>query len=324
MLLFDTRALLVSAFNQRRGTNHTQEEIEFGIPFSISELPAGTANIDNTCIRLKAGGYEETFTYRRLGLLEPMQSFSPSTAPLSLRMGDGTVAGGVAESFNKHYGYPMYPEDVLEDTTRITGNVLTLMISNRSVQWLPGQYTFTLDGEYCLFGRKIARLFTTMRVESEWWYENRVDNIKTPDNYPRADLLTYGNDYTPIANLLLRLRGNTDTNSYYQRDRERNTVLAEALRTVDGLPWSGLEANAVLGGPLNLAYLWCAYNGPTAGVDTSLLNRRNVPSHQLKHHKPINTEYDRVAILRPNSWSAPWTNFGFSPNSLILHYNIKD
>lgn len=321
MILFDTRALLVSAFNQRRGTNHAISDVEFGIPFSIAELPVGTATVDNTCIRLRAGGFEETFTYRRLGVLEPMQQFTTTWTPLKMQNGD-TFTAGIAKSISAHYGYPMYPEDILEDGTVVQGSLLTLKISNRSVQWLPGQYAITLDGEHVRIGKRTAKIVIPTRVEPEWWYEDRVDKVNVADTFPRADLLTYGNDYTPIAHMLLKLRSNPDGGSYYYNTRDRQTLLARALTSVDGLPWSGLIQHSSPTA-FTLPSVWCAYNGPTADITPEYTNKRGVPAHQLKHLLPVNTDYERVAVLRPNSTSSPWTTLGFSPDTMLLHYNIE-
>lgn len=321
MILFDTRALLVSAFNQRRGTNHAISDVEFGIPFSIAELPIGTATVDNTCIRLRAGGFEETFTYRRLGVLEPMQQFSTNWTPLKMQNGD-TFTAGIAKSISAHYGYPMYPEDILEDGTTVSGNILTLKISNRSVQWLPGQYTITLDGDHVRIGKRVGKIVIPTRVEPEWWYEDRVELAYVTDAIPRADLLTYGNDYTPIAHMLLKLKANSDSQALFYSIRDRLTLLARALTSVDSLPWSGLVQTSSPTA-FTLPYTWCSYNGPTADITPEYANKRNVPAHQLIHLLPVNTNYERVAVLRPNSNPYPYYNTGFSPDTMLLHYNIE-
>ena len=328
MLLFDTRALLVGAFNQRRGTNHTVDDVEFGIPFANTELPVGTATIDNTCIRVRANGIEETFTYRRLGLLEPMQQFTPNTlAPLKLKMGDGTFTSSIAKSFEGHFGYPLHPDDVLEDGTAISDNSLSIRIANRSIQWLPGTYTFTLDSSYIRVGNNAALVYTPTRVEPEWWYESRVDVSTIPDSRPRLDVLTYGNDYSPVWKHLLRLKGkaNPGSTSYHYNNKERLARLAKALSGVDGLPWSGDNNAPVVGGKFNIYDVWCSYNGPTKDINPALhVNKRNVPAVQLPNLKPIDTRYERVCILRPFSASAAMASNGFSPDTMLLHYNIKE
>lgn len=323
MLMFDVRALLVSLTNHQHGTNYTVDEATFGIPYGIEELPAGTATKDNTSIRVKLRGKEYTHTYRRVGVIDAMRQFQQTTrSRLKMKSDPTSYANGIAKSFITHYGYPMTADDIFEPETLIDNDTLYLTIAKRSVQWLPGKYVFKLDGKYVRDGNEILRVIEPARVEPEWWYEDRVDGFKLPDTTPRADILTYGVDYSPIREYLTLVGQSVWVAAYAQANLPILQDLANALRSVDGLPWC-VEAGAttLASGKFNLYNLWCPYNGPVANCKQSNANITRVPTEQQRVLTPANPAFTHVCMLRAEAGANPIGTKGFAPSTMLIHYN---
>lgn len=323
MLMFDVRALLVSLTNLQHGTNYTVDEATFGTPYGIEELLPGTATKDNTSIRVKIRGVEYTHTYRRVGVLDAMRQFQQATrSMLKLKSDPTSFAAGVAKAFVTHYGFPMTADDIFEPETLIEGDTLYLTIAKRSVQWLPGKYSFKLDGKYVRDGNEILRVIEPARVEPEWWYEDRVDWFKLPDNTPRADILTYGIDYSPIREYLTLLGQPTWVAGYVQTNLGFLQDLANALRSIDGLPWSvDTGATTLASGKYNLYNLWCPYNGPVANCRQSNANLTRVPAEQLRVLEPANPAFTHVCMLRPEAGATAIGTKGIAASTILIHYN---
>lgn len=323
MLMFDVRALLVSLTNVQKGTDYTLDEATFGIPFGLDELLPSTATKDNTSIRVKLRGTEYTHTYRRLGVLEAMRQFpQATTSMLKLKSDPASFANGIAKAFVTHYGFPMVADDIYEPETLIEGDSLYLTIAKRSVQWLPGKYVIKLDGKYIRDGNEILRVIEPARVEPEWWYEDRVDWFKLPDTTPRADLLTYGFDYSPVREYLTLLAQPVWNVAFVQNNQGMLQDLANALHSIDGMPWCvETGATTLASGKFNLYNLWCPYNGPVAGCVKDKANVTRVPAEQIRVLEPANPAFTHVCMLRAEAAATQIGTKGYAPSTIMLHYN---
>lgn len=127
-----------------------------------------------------------------------------------------------------------------------------------------------------------------------------VDNVKLGNynsgQYQRAELLTYGYDYTEAADKLMPTFG-----SGMVLSTEKAAQLATILNAVDNIGWNSSGSN-----PYNLVNTVVRYHGLTAGYN---------PGSDLRSP---NIYYDRVLIL---DFIVDLAGADFYASSLYIHYN---
>lgn len=324
MLLLDYKKMIVDAINMQNSTNYAYADAVFGLPHDAYTIAGADTAATNTLVRVRFGDVEYTLAYDRVlisGSLRDHQYNSRSL--LRLQSVQGDPAASVAKSIQAHYGYPMDPEDIVASSIVIIDSTLIFEVSVRSYRYRKERLMLRLDTTYTLYNNDYWRQYTPARVEPEWYYEDRVDFVAVPDTAPRADMLTYGNDYTPIANVLRRFWGIQPWDpAYAYITVGAMNELAYALRSVDGLPWVFSSAAQTPGSKLNLYYSWFWYNGPIANLTPSKLWAGRVPAEQVRMLDIVDRSYTHVCILRPNSYSSLTNDKSISPSNIILHYNL--
>lgn len=324
MLLLDYKRMLVDAINQANGTNFPFEEAEFGIPHDAYTIPSANPAVTNTLIRIVLGGKEHTWAYNRVTLSESFRDHQfNSRSLLRLQSITEDPRATVAASISAHYGYPMEPEDLVGSSIVVYEGVLSFETTVRSLRYRKERISLRLDGMYPRWMDDYWRVYEPARVEPEFWYEDRVDWVKLPDTVPRADMLTWGNDYSPVATQLQRYIAMTPWDpAYAWTNVARMTELAYALRSVDGLPWIFSTAAQTVGSKLNLMSSWILYNGPTDQVKAATHYNGRVPAEQQRMLDCANKAFTHVMMMRPNSASALTADKTISPSTLMLHYNL--
>lgn len=324
MLLLDYKRMLVDAINQANGTNYPFESAVFGLPHDVYTIPGANPTVTNTLIRIMLGGKEHTWAYNRVTLTESFKDHQFNTRSL-LRLQSVTddPRATVAASISAHYGYPMEPEDIVGSSIVLYENTLSFETSVRSLRYRKERISLRVEGTNLRYLGDYWRVYEPTRVEPEVWYEDRVDWVKLPDTVPRADMLTWGNDYSPIATQLQRFLGMTPWDpAYAWTNVARMTELALALRSVDGLPWTFSASAQTPGSKLNLLSSWFIYNGPTKQVKASTHYNGRVPVEQQRMMDSVNKAFTHVLMLRPNSANTLTADKTISPSCLMLHYNL--
>lgn len=324
MLLLDYKRMLVDAINQANSTNYPFEEAEFGIPHDVYTIPGANPATTNTLIRIVLGGKEFTWAYNRVTLTESLRDHQFNTRSL-LRLQSITddPRATVAASISAHYGYPMEPEDLVGSSIVLYDGTLSFETSARSLRYRKERISLRLDGTYPRWLGDYWRVYEPTRVEPEIWYEDRVDWLKLPDTVPRADMLTWGNDYSPIATQLQRFIASTPWDPTYAWSHiGRITELAYALRSVDGLPWIFSTTVQPVGTKLNLWSSWILYNGPTDQVKAATHYTGRVPIEQQRMLDCTNRDYTHVMMIRPNSAANISADKSIAASTLMLHYNL--
>lgn len=324
MLLLDYKRMIVDAINQANGTNHPFEEAEFGIPHDAFTIPSANPALSNTLIRIVLGGKEHTWAYNRVSIIETFKDHQFNTRSL-LRLQSITEdpRATVAASMSAHYGFPMEPEDLIGSSIVLYNGSLSFEISARSLRYRKERITLRLDGEYPRWLGDYWRLYEPTRVEPEFWYEDRVDWVKLPDTVPRADMLTYGNDYSAIANVLRGFKAALPWDpAYAWTATARMLELAYALRSVDGLPWTFSSTAQTPGAKLNLYNSWFCYDGPTDLVTAAKHYLGRVPVEQQRMLDCVDKSYSHVLMLRPNSGQNLTADKTIAPSVIVLHYNL--
>lgn len=324
MLLLDYKRAIVDHINQANGTDYKVEDAKFGIPYDAVQIPGANPAVSNSVVRVRFGTAEYTYAYNRVTLAESLRDHQyNSRSLLRLQSVTNDPRATVAASITAHYGYPMDPEDIIGNSIVLYETTLVFETSVRSLRYRKEKISLRLDGTYVRHLGDFYRAIEPTRVEPEWWYEDRVDWVKVLDTAPQAAILTYGNDYSPIANTLMRFSAVPVWSATVGLSHlQRMTELAFALRSVDNLPWVIATTAQVVGEKLNLLACHCPYNGPTKKFLAANGVYSRVPTEQLRVMDYVNPEFTHVMLLRPNSNSSLTADKSIAPAAMILHYNL--
>lgn len=213
---------------------------------------------------------------------------------------------------NRFLGTEFKEEEILDEPLELTFETTSVTIKMAPENlWFTGELVIPLKGKY-------------QQIDEVLVYDNafKVDPWTKFLNPTRDGLFdgwmaTHNKSYTTVSEILRGIPSTVTQNKWTNLTIQHATTLANALKSVDGLPWTAASINPTTY-DYNLFNACVVYNGPVEGFDPQFdLLYLEVPSDYWLRHNPARKDHSHVLVLQPNpNYGAK--NLRYSP--IYIHY----
>lgn len=235
-----------------------------------------------------------------------------------------TAKGYVREllpRINQAFGLSLMPEEVEDDTYIINSSLASVVVrlSQTCRYFLPESFTVAIGGVYEVVNEVVQHVPFDIGYHP-FVYKELEDSRTGTRNIPSSFHLTARTDYSPVADILRNMTSGSPGQivSY----DGINSILVNALKSVDGLDWNVVSIGSPA--PQSLFNAYVLYNGPTEMACANNVMYTGVLPDFSATLDLVNSEFDNVLImgLYWNGISYPYTgHHSQTLSGCLFHYN---
>lgn len=293
---------------------YRRKDVVVSPPMNPADFPITTTK--NTIVAVSFDNRSYMVPYDRLNVGAFLAATQRLLEPMPVSHINPRTTHDLYDDFNSYLRLDIAKEDVLDDPIDVGSGSVKFRLGNGN-HWFIGEITVTV----------IPCYQDTVNFGYDWDWSPRlawaVPTVAGTTAYERMDaaLLTFANDYTSQSAAISTIPAWDGVNNWINLNHPDGLKLANAMKAVDGLPWT-----ADIGGiaPWNLCYSAVLFNGPTEAfsgiaVTSYLQAGKMLPRNYHRYADMVDLTFTHVLVAMVN------VNYGATNLNglLIVHHGTR-
>ncbi len=292
---------------------YRRNEVSVSPPMSPKDFPITTTK--NTVVAVSFDDKSYMVPYDRLNVGDWLAATQRLLQPMSVNHTNPKMTHDLYDDFNRYLRLDIAKEDIVNEEIDVTSGSVKFRLNDTN-HWFIGEITVTV----------VACYQNDDAIAFDWdWsprlaYHEATVAGSTGKERVDATLLTYANDYTSQTATLTTIPAWDGAVTWTNLGTSDALKLANAMKSVDGLPWSSSSALS----PWNLYGAGVLFNGPTEAYSGmaytfQLQNGTMLPRNYHRYEDMVDLTYSHVLVAMVN------VNYGANNvNGLVVvHYGTR-
>lgn len=293
---------------------YRRQDVVVSPPMSPADFPITTSK--NTVVAVSFDERSYIVPYDRFNVGAYMAATQRLLLPMSINHPNPKTTHDLYDDFDRYLRLDIAKEDIIDEPIDVATGSVKFRLGNGN-HWFIGEITVTVI--------TCVQNSTEVAIDWDWtprlaWAEATVAGTTGKDRADAA-LLTFANDYTSQTTAIASIPAWDGANSWVNLNLPDGLKLANAMKAVDGLPWT-----ADIGGiaPWNLCYSAVLFNGPSEAfsgmvVSSYLQTGKMLPRNYHRYEDMVDLTYTHVLVAMIN------VNYGANNLNglLIVHYGTR-